>query len=63
MKSGSIRNLSKKVVDHFSFTSEVYSGRKGFVHEEDPIILEFIRRTYNSNLKILEVGGGQWIHA
>jgi len=51
-------NPEKKVINHFTYASEVYSKRKGSVHEEDFIILNFIKETCKANSKVLEVGGG-----
>ena len=51
--------IDMTVKEHFA-GSEVYSysTRKGFVHPEDPIILNFIKNTCMANSKVLEVGGG-----
>ena len=39
-------NLEKKVINHFTYASEVYSKRKGSVHEEDFIILNLYLYSY-----------------
>lgn len=52
--------IERKVKDHFTNPGTYrYNERKGFVHREDPIILDFISSSNNSQTsKVLEVGGG-----
>jgi|AGTN01.2.fsa_nt_gi Methylase involved in ubiquinone/menaquinone biosynthesis len=49
----------RKVIDHFQGTTE-YSSRTGFVHQEDPTIIKFLKDTLADGkpVNILEVGGG-----
>ena len=51
--------MDRKVKEHFA-DSEVYSysTRKGYVHSEDHIIVNFIKNTCISSSQVLEVGGG-----
>ncbi len=53
------QRIQQKVKESFA-GSEIYgySIRKGFVHPEDPIILNFIKNKCTFDSKILEVGGG-----
>lgn len=49
----------EKVKSHFTHAREAYSTRKGIVEREyDPIILNFVKETCDTNSKFLEVGGG-----
>lgn len=51
--------MDKKVKEHFTNSNLYdYSTRKGFVHFEDHMILEFIKKTCTPNSQLLEVGGG-----
>ncbi|RLC69510.1 MAG: hypothetical protein DRI81_20375 [Chloroflexi bacterium] len=51
--------LREKVIYHFTDASAAYARRRGIVHrEEDPIIVDFVRKRGSDLGRVLEVGGG-----
>jgi len=57
MQQGFLRD---KVIDHFIGASVAYAHRRGIIHlEEDPIIIDFVKKSGDTGLgRVLEVGGG-----
>lgn len=49
--------LEDKIIDHFSEVND-YVSRKGIVHPQDHLILNFVKRIIMPDSKVLEVGGG-----